>query len=91
MREGRATPRHRKEQQGGPDSGRGGSDIDHFDDYPADARIENGAITRPVNECTIAGNLIDMLRRIVPANDAQPHRSHMVPSLLVEGLTLAGN
>ncbi|MCB1336526.1 MAG: TldD/PmbA family protein [Maritimibacter sp.] len=53
--------------------------------------IENGAITRPVNECTIAGNLIDMLRRIVPANDAQPHRSHMVPSLLVEGLTLAGN
>lgn len=39
MREGRATPRHRKEQQGGPDSGRVGSDIDHFDDYPADARI----------------------------------------------------
>ncbi|PIE07845.1 MAG: modulator protein [Rhodobacterales bacterium] len=52
--------------------------------------IENGAITRPVNECTIAGNLIDMLRRIVPANDAEPHKSRMVPSLLVEGLTIAG-
>ena len=35
--------------------------------------VENGEIIRPVNECTIAGNLIDMLRRIVPANDAQAH------------------
>lgn len=53
--------------------------------------VENGEIVRPVNECTIAGNLIDMLRRIEPANDARPHSSRMVPSLLVEGLTLAGN
>jgi PmbA protein len=53
--------------------------------------VENGEIIRPVNECTIAGNLIDMLMRIVPANDAQPHHSRMVPSLLVEGLTLAGS
>ncbi len=52
--------------------------------------VKNGEITRPVNECTIAGNLIDMLRRIHPANDAQAHKSRMVPSLLVEGLTLAG-
>jgi PmbA protein len=53
--------------------------------------VENGEIIRPVNECTIAGNLIDMLLRIVPANDAEPHRSRMVPSLLIEGLTLAGS
>jgi len=53
--------------------------------------VENGEIVAPVNECTIAGNLIDMLLRIVPANDARPHHSRMVPSLLVEGLTLAGN
>ena len=53
--------------------------------------VENGEIVRPVNECTIAGNLIDMLRRIEPANDARPHSSRMVPSLLVEGLTLAGS
>ncbi len=52
--------------------------------------VENGEIVRPVNECTVAGNLRDMLRRIVPANDARPHLSLQVPSLLVEGLTLAG-
>jgi PmbA protein len=53
--------------------------------------VENGQITRPVNECTIAGNLKDMLRRIIPANDARDHLSIRVPSLLVEGLTLAGS
>ncbi len=52
--------------------------------------VENGQITYPVNECTIAGNLRDMLLRIVPANDARPHLSRVVPSLLIEGLTLAG-
>jgi PmbA protein len=52
--------------------------------------VENGRITHPVNECTIAGNLRDMLMRITPANDARPYLSHVVPSLLVEGLTLAG-
>lgn len=52
--------------------------------------VENGEIAYAVNECTIAGNLRDMLRRIVPANDARGHLSTVVPSLLVEGLTLAG-
>lgn len=52
--------------------------------------VENGAIAWPVNECTVAGNLRDMLRRIVPANDARQHLSRVVPSLLVEGLTIAG-
>jgi PmbA protein len=31
-----------------------------------------------------------MLLRITPANDARNHLSTRVPSLLVEGLTLAG-
>ena len=53
--------------------------------------IENGVPTYPVNECTVAGNLRDMLRRMTPANDARTHLSRVVPSLLVEGLTLAGN
>jgi PmbA protein len=53
--------------------------------------IENGEITHPVNECTIAGNLRDMLMRMTPANDARLHLSRVVPSLLVEGMTLAGN
>ncbi len=53
--------------------------------------VESGEIAYPVNECTIAGNLLDMLRRIVPANDARGHLSTVVPSLLTEGMTLAGN
>ena len=53
--------------------------------------VENGQITHPVNECTIAGSLPEMLRRIIPANDARLHLSRVVPSLLVEGMTLAGN
>ncbi len=53
--------------------------------------VENGEITHPVNECTIAGNLRDMLKRIIPANDARPYLSRVVPSVLIEGMTLAGN
>ncbi len=53
--------------------------------------VENGEITYPVNECTIAGNLRDMLLKMTPANDARAHLSRIVPSLLIEGMTLAGN
>jgi PmbA protein len=53
--------------------------------------IENGEIAYPVNECTIAGNLRDMLARIVPANDARTWLSRVVPSILIEGMTLAGD
>jgi PmbA protein len=53
--------------------------------------VENGEITYPVNECTVAGNLRDMLLRLIPANDARAHLSHVVPSILIEGLTLAGD
>lgn len=52
--------------------------------------VEGGQIAYPVNECTIAGNLRDFLLRLTPANDARPERASRVPSLLVEGLTLAG-
>ncbi|SHI82193.1 PmbA protein [Palleronia salina] len=53
--------------------------------------VEGGEIAYPVNEITLAGNLRDMLPRIRPANDARTHLSRVVPSLLVEGLTLAGD
>lgn len=53
--------------------------------------VENGAIAYPVNECTVAGNLRNMLMTIIPANDARLHLTRVVPSLLVEGLTLAGD
>ena len=52
--------------------------------------VEGGEIRHPVSGVTIAGNLRDMLRTLIPANDARPHLSHVVPSLLVEGFTLAG-
>ncbi|WP_126975148.1 TldD/PmbA family protein [Frigidibacter oleivorans] len=52
--------------------------------------IENGEIAYPVNECTIAGNLRQMLMTLIPANDGRAHQSHVIPSLLVEGLTVAG-
>ncbi len=50
--------------------------------------VENGQIAHPVNEATVAGSLPEMMRSIVPANDADPHRAVSVPSLLVEGLTI---
>ncbi|WP_420005864.1 TldD/PmbA family protein [Arenibacterium sp. LLYu02] len=52
--------------------------------------VENGEITHPVNEVTIAGNLLEMLKKIIPGNDARTYLSRVVPSLLVEGMTLAG-
>lgn len=53
--------------------------------------VENGRIMHPVNECTIAGNLRDMLLRIVPANDAREHLSRVVPSILIDGMVIAGS
>lgn len=52
--------------------------------------VENGQVSHAINECTIAGNLLDMLRDLVPANDARPHLSRVVPSLLIPRMTLAG-
>lgn len=52
--------------------------------------VENGEIAYPVNECTVAGNLHEMLARIVPANDAKLHLSRVVPSLMIDRMTLAG-
>ena len=52
--------------------------------------VENGEIQHPVNECTIAGNLKEMLRSITLGNDAKIHKSMSIPSLLVEGMTIAG-
>jgi len=52
--------------------------------------VENGEISYAVNECTVAGNLREMLLSMTPANDARSHLSRVVPSLLIEGMTLAG-
>jgi PmbA protein len=52
--------------------------------------IVNGEIATPVDEITIAGNLIDMFRAMVPADDLEHRRSINVPTLRVEGMTVAG-
>ncbi|MEM7520902.1 MAG: TldD/PmbA family protein [Pseudomonadota bacterium] len=52
--------------------------------------VENGVAVHPINECTVAGNLKEMLRAVIPANDARPHLSRVVPSLMIPEMTLAG-
>ena len=52
--------------------------------------IENGEITYPVSEVTIASNLKDMFLRMVLANDLDRSFSTAAPTLLIEGMTLAG-
>ena len=52
--------------------------------------IENGEIAAPVAEITIAGNLIDMFRNLAAADDLDHRRAINVPTLRIEGMTLAG-
>ena len=52
--------------------------------------IENGEITYPVSEVTIAGHLLDMFRSITPANDLEFRYGTNAPTLRLEGLTVAG-
>lgn len=52
--------------------------------------IENGELTYPVSEITIAGNLKDMFRTIQPASNLEFRSSVNAPNCLVEGLTIAG-
>jgi PmbA protein len=52
--------------------------------------IENGKLTRPVQEVTIAGNLKEMFRQMMPANDLFFHGTVNSPTLRVDGMTLGG-
>jgi len=52
--------------------------------------IENGELTWPVSEVTIASNLKDMFLRMVPASDLDRNFGIAAPTLLIEGMTLAG-
>ena len=53
--------------------------------------IENGELTFPVSEVTIAGPLLDMFKGLEPANDLQFRYGTNAPTLRVEGLTVAGH
>jgi PmbA protein len=52
--------------------------------------IENGELTYPVSEVTIAGHLIDMFASLEPANDLEFRHGTNAPTVRVEGLTVAG-
>jgi PmbA protein len=52
--------------------------------------IENGKITYPVSEVTIAGHLLEMFKSLVPADDLAFRYGVNAPTLRIEGLTLGG-
>ena len=52
--------------------------------------IENGRLGPAVAEITIAGNLLDMFRSLVPADDLVFRHAFNTPTLRIEGMTVAG-
>lgn len=52
--------------------------------------IENGELVRPVAGITIAGNLIDMYRALVPASDLEFRYGTNAPTIRIDGMTVAG-
>lgn len=53
--------------------------------------IENGELTFPVNEITIAGNLNQMFAELTPANDLIFRYGVNAPTLRIESMTIAGD
>ena len=52
--------------------------------------IENGELTYPVSEVTIAGHLLEIFRGLTPANDLEFRYGVNAPTVRLEGLTIAG-
>jgi PmbA protein len=52
--------------------------------------FENGEVAYPVTEITVAGNLIDIYARMEPGSDLERRGAHEFPSILVDGLAIAG-
>lgn len=53
--------------------------------------IEDGEIAYPVNEVTIAGNLLDMFANLTPADDLEFKRTINAPTVVIEGMMVAGS
>lgn len=54
--------------------------------------IENGELAYPVEQITIAGNLKDMFRNVTAiGNDLEFRGAGAVPTVRIEGMTVAGN
>lgn len=54
-------------------------------------RIVDGQLGEPVSEFTVAGNLLAMFAQLTPANDMEWYRAINVPTLRVDGMTIAGD
>lgn len=54
-------------------------------------RIVNGEIAEAVAEFTIASNLVDMFRAMVPANDLEWYQAVNVPTIRIDGMMVAGD
>ena len=52
--------------------------------------VENGEFKYPINEITIAGNFKDMFKNIFLANDLDFEYSTNSPTMMIEGMTVAG-
>jgi PmbA protein len=52
--------------------------------------IENGQLTYPVSEITVAGNLKEMFAQLIPANDLDMRFGIDSPTVRIDGMTVAG-
>ncbi|NQU61034.1 MAG: TldD/PmbA family protein [Rhodospirillales bacterium] len=52
--------------------------------------IEDGELAYPVNEVTIAGNLVDMFANLTAADDLEFRYGTNAPTLRIDGMTIAG-
>ena len=52
--------------------------------------FEGGEIAYPVSEITVAGNLIDLYARLLPGSDLEFRSSTNAPSILIDGMAVAG-
>jgi len=51
--------------------------------------IRDGQIDHPVSKITLASNLLDMFAAMIAANDLEMHRAINVPTLRIDGMTIA--
>ena len=55
-------------------------------------RVRGGQVAEPVSEMNVAGNLADLLNRLVAVgNDPYPYSNLRTPTLVFEGVQFAGN
>lgn len=52
--------------------------------------FEKGARAYPINEVTVAGNMLDMYARLQTGSDSEERGGLTIPSLMVDGLAIGG-